>query len=134
MQVLKHLKSGRYFVATPALLKHKNMQVASPEESAEFLEKFGAEQKKKLEESKSTQDASLMLPKELDVSVDIKNWGKPQLLQLANKINLSVPTSLKVKDLRLHLQDALNQLAEKEMAEKSTEVTESSETPSTEGE
>lgn len=112
MQILKHIKNGRLFVATPALLKSKNMAPAPADEAQAFISSMDESQREKIESAKSTQEADVMLPDDLDPKVNITNFGKPQLLQLAQKINLSIPVTLKVKDIRPLIQDKLDKLAE----------------------
>jgi len=116
MQILKNQRNGRLFVATPALMKNKQMIPALPEEAEAFIANLGETQKKNLSEDEAVKAASLMMPKDIDLKVNIGNWGKAQLIQLATKIGLNIPTNLKVKDIRACLQDALNKLIEEEKA------------------
>jgi len=111
MQILKNERNGRLFVATPGLMRNRHMVPASPEEADKFISRMSEDQKEKIEKSDSTKAVSVMMPEGFDPKVDIGNWSKPQLLNLASKIGLTIPTSLKVKDIRGHLQKVLADLA-----------------------
>lgn len=113
MNILKHSKTERLFIATPGLLRNKHLVPASEAEAKEFIAAMDKGKRAELEESRLTKQADLMLPDDVDADVNIQSWGKPQLLALANKINLNVPAAIRVKDLRPFIQSALDELAEK---------------------
>ncbi len=105
MKVLKHTKTGRLFLATRALLKHKKMIEASPEEAKRFLAEFDKKQMEKLEGDKSVEKT--IIPDDFDIDVDISSFGKPQLMVVGNKLQMTFPDNIRVKELRALVQGAL---------------------------
>lgn len=114
MRILKNIRNGRFFVANKALLKSKNMVPATPEEEKAFLSTIKPEAKKKYEAMQEKQAVALALPDDLDPTINISSMGKPDLIVICNKIGLSVPQRMRVKEIRELLQEKLNELAASE--------------------
>lgn len=103
MRVLKHIVSGLFFEATPALLKNKKMMPASPAESEAFLAKFSDGQKKAMEKN----TLKVLVPEDFDLDTDISTFGKAQLLEIAPKLGVAFPPTMKAKELKALVEEAM---------------------------
>ncbi|OUR99228.1 hypothetical protein A9Q81_11680 [Gammaproteobacteria bacterium 42_54_T18] len=107
MQILKHEKTLRFFVATPALLKNNKMVPATEAESRKFISKMSDKLRTETEEHHST--VEIEIPDDIDLDTDISNWGKPHLMALADRIKLVGVRRLPVKQLRTVIKNALEE-------------------------
>lgn len=124
MEILKNTRNNRFFIATPALLKCKNMIPATEAEKEEFLSTLNEEKAEAFKEDVKVKEATLSMPSEdFDVNVDVSKFGKPQLLKVAMAINLAIPASLRVKEIRPLVEEALEKLrAEQTVEEPQDEI------------
>jgi len=106
MQVLKHEKSGRFFIATPQLLKNKRMIPATDKEAEEYIGAMSEELVKQTEDHPSTAK-KITIPDDVDPNTDISKWGKPELVMLANRLGMIGVARLGVGMLRETIVNAL---------------------------
>lgn len=105
MQVLKHDKTGRLFMATPALLKNKNLSPALPHEAESYIASLDESNKEKMEK----QGVKVIVPEDFDLDTDISLLGKVELTAIARKLGVSPPSTMKVKDLLPFVSNLLQQ-------------------------
>ncbi|NPU91396.1 MAG: hypothetical protein HPY82_05725 [Gammaproteobacteria bacterium] len=105
MKVLRHSVSGRLFEATPALLKHNKMVPATDEEAAEFLRGFAPAAL----EAAQKHTVKILIPEDFDLDTDTSTFGKVQLLEVASKLKLLFPETIKTKDLKVLVEQALKE-------------------------
>lgn len=103
MKVLKHSITGRFFEATPELLKHKKMVPASDEETQAYLSEIKPEQLKELERH----TVKVIIPDDFDLDTDTSTFGKVQLLAVGTKLGLKFPETMKTKDLKVLVEQAM---------------------------
>ena len=105
MKVLKHSITGRFFEATPDLLKHKKMVPATDEETQAYLSEISPEQLTAMEKH----TVKVIIPDDFDLDTDIFTFGKVQLLAVGAKMGLKFPETMKTKDLKVLVEQCLTE-------------------------